>query len=99
MPLAKSTFWTGGANYTENSDCWIAGCRGEGKPRRSMEFFANQHDRLSLYRSLCAVKVLLAPQMGSTYRFALEKQLRCFDHCSRIIVRAKFVEVLARYSL
>jgi hypothetical protein len=61
------------------------------------------------YRSLCAVKVLLAalrstltvlaPQMRSTYRFALEKQLRCFDHCSRIIVRAKFVEVLARYSL
>ena len=60
-------------------------------------------------RSLRAVKVLLAalrstltvlaPRRAGLYRFALEKQLLCFDHQPRITGRAKFVEALARYSL
>jgi hypothetical protein len=47
-----------------------------------MEFFANQHDRLSLYRSLCAVKVLLAPLCSTLTVLAPRESIAC--HLGRL---------------
>jgi hypothetical protein len=66
---------------------------------RASDFIARCAAVKVLLAALRSTLTVLAPRGAGLYRFALQKQLLCFDHGSRIIVRAKSVEVLARHSL
>ena len=45
--------------------------------------------RKGIARGAALTLTVLAPRDDGLHRFMLGKQLLCFDHCSRIIVRAK----------